>query len=336
MINTRHILIGLMSSFVLLNPLSVQAEPSPVEKHGQLSIVQGQVLDQQQQVVSLAGPSLFWSTNGWQGAAFYTARTVKQVRKDWNASIIRAAMSAQGEGSYLTNPEDNQARVERVVEAAVAEGLYVIIDWHSHRAQDNLEQAQTFFAEMATKYGHLPNVIYEIYNEPLRDTDWSSVIKPYSEAVIATIRKIDPDNLILVGSQSWSQYVDLAAADPILGFEHLAYTLHFYAGTHKQELRDRAQKALDTGLALFVSEWGTVNANGDGAVDRESTELWLDFMRKNNLSHCSWSIVDKKEGAAILQPGTPADRDWLDSDLTPNGHYLRNIIRQWPRASVHH
>jgi endoglucanase len=307
----------------------VQAAQSPVDKHGQLSIVEGRVLDQHLQPVSLAGPSLFWSTNRMEGEAFYTARTVRQVKQNWKASIIRAAMSAQGEGSYLTHPEDNQAKVERVVDAAVAEGLYVIIDWHSHQAEDNLEQAEQFFSAMARKYGHLPNVIYEIYNEPLRDTDWSTVIKPYSEAVIASIRKIDPDNLILVGSQSWSQYVDVAAADPIVGFDNLAYTLHFYAGTHKQDLRDRAQVALDAGLALFVSEWGTVNANGDGGVDRESTELWLAFMRKHSLSHCSWSIVNKKEGAAILQPGTPSDRDWVDSDLTPNGHYLKKIISEW-------
>ena len=37
---------------------------------------------------------------------------------------------------------------------------------------------------MAKKYGKHPNIIYEIYNEPLV-VSWDDVIKPYAENVIA-------------------------------------------------------------------------------------------------------------------------------------------------------
>lgn len=305
------------------------AESSPVKKHGQLSVLSGQIVNQHQQVMSLAGPSLFWSNNTKEGEKFYNAQTVQAFATDWQASIIRAAMAGQYEGSYLTHPEDNREKVERVVDAAIANNIYVIIDWHSHKAELSVEQAVTFFEKMATKYHQYPNVIYELYNEPLDSTDWATVVKPYAENVIAAIRAIDKDNLILVGTQSWSQDVDKAAKDPITGFSNIAYSLHFYAGTHKDDLRAKAQQALDAGLALFVSEWGTVNANGDGDIDYESTEQWLTFIRDNNLSHCSWSVTNKNEASAMLKPTTEELGPWKDRQLTENGLYLKKIIKNW-------
>jgi len=302
---------------------------SAVEKHGQLSIIKGQLVNQYQQDVSLAGPSLYWSNNGWAGEDFYQKEVIDNIKSQWQASIVRAAMGADNEGSYLTHPKDNLERVETVIEAAIENGLYIIVDWHSHHAENHTSQAIKFFQYIAKKYGHLPNIIYEIYNEPLQDTDWQSVIKPYSEKVIAAIRAIDKDNIILVGSQSWSQDVDISAKNPITGYENLAYTLHFYAGTHKADLRAKAQIALDAGLALFVSEWGTVAADGNGSVDYQETEKWLAFMRENKLSHCSWSLSQKEEGASIFTPTASVLGPWSDNDLTENGKYLKQIIQNW-------
>ncbi|MGL1955743.1 MAG: glycoside hydrolase family 5 protein [Colwellia sp.] len=300
-----------------------------VSVQGHLSVLNGKIVNQYSKPVSLAGPSLFWSNDGWQGEMFYNAQTVKAFKDDWHASVIRAAMAAQGKGSYLTHPESNKNKVERVVEAAIDNDIYVIIDWHSHHAEENVAQAIKFFTEMATKYGNHANVIYEIYNEPLKDTDWQTIIKPYSEQVIAAIRKVDPDNLIIVGTQTWSQDVDKVLDSPVLAHKNLVYALHFYAGTHKADLRKRAQTAIDDGLALFVSEWGTVNADGDGAIDRQSTEAWLDFIRKNKLSHCSWSVTNKKENSAMLKPNVSSLGPWSNDQLTDNGKYLKSIISQW-------
>lgn len=314
---------------ILLFASSTPAKQRPVNLHGKLAIHNGNIVNQNKEVVSLAGPSLFWSTKGKEGEAFYNAQTVKAFAEDWNATIIRAAMSAQGEGSYLTHPKHVRKKVEDVVDAAIAENIYVIIDWHSHHAEQNTEQAVQFFEAMATKYQQYPNVIYEIYNEPLKNTDWSSVVKPYAEKVIHAIRAIDKDNLIIVGTQTWSQDVNKAVLDPIVGYQNIAYSLHFYAGTHKASLRKKAQKALNAGLALFVSEWGTVNANGDGDVDRESTQEWMSFIKENNLSHCSWSVTNKDEGAAILKSTTTSLGPWQDDQLTTNGLYLKKIIKNW-------
>ena len=133
-----------------------------------------------------------------------------------------------------------------VVDAAIENGVYVIIDWHSHNLRQ--EEAKEFFTQMATRYKGVPNVIYEVFNEPVEDS-WEQV-KAYSVEVIKTIRAIEPDAVILVGCPHWDQDIHLAADDPITGYSNIMYTLHFYANTHGQWLRDRADYALGKGLPI--------------------------------------------------------------------------------------
>jgi endoglucanase len=276
---------------------------------------------------NLAGNSLFWSNTGWGGERFYNAAVVHWLKTDWKAGIVRAAMGVDAPGGYLEDPKGNLARVRTVVDAAIANDLYVIVDWHSHHAEANRSSAIQFFEEMARSYGARHHVIYEIYNEPLQ-ISWSGQIKPYAEEVIGAIRAIDPDNLIVVGTPTWSQDVDVAAADPIAG-TNIAYTLHFYAGTHGQSLRDKAQKAMDRGAALFVTEWGSVNATGDGAVATKETNAWMDFLREHGISHANWAINDKAEGASVLLPGASIEGGWPASQLTPSGAFAKRIISKW-------
>lgn len=298
-----------------------------VEKHGRLQVAGNKIVGSHGEHVSLAGVSFGWSQ--WDAARFYNAGAVKTLVGDWQAGIVRAALGVHQTG-FLSKPEENEARVRAVIDAAIANGIYVIIDWHDHHAHKHPELAVAFFERMARAYGDKPNVIYEIFNEPLRHASWPAEVKPYSERVIAAIRAIDPDNLIVVGSPSWSQDVDVATADPVSD-PNVAYTLHFYAGTHKQWLRDKAVKALDRGFALFVTEWGVCNADGDGPIDRASVDEWLAFMREHKLSHCAWSLGDKRETCAMLQPGAPADGGWNDEQVTESGTLVRGIVRGWDK-----
>ena len=115
----------------------------------------------------------------------------------------------------------------------------------------------------------------------------------------------------------------------MVGFTNIVYALHFYAGTHRQGLRDRAQSAIDSGLPIFISEWGSVNANGDGEVDIDESMQWLIFAKKNGLSHLSWSISNKVEGASMIKPGASTWGGWTQQELTPNGILIREILRAW-------
>lgn len=324
----RSVIVGVAAAALSSGALSSHVmAATPVETHGALSVKGNRIVDKDARPVALAGVSFFWSNTGWGQDRFYNAGAVKSFARDWNASVVRAAMGAEGNGGFGSDPKGNQARVEAVVDAAVEAGVYVIIDWHSHTAEKNPQAAVAFFSEMARKYGHLPNVIYEIYNEPLQ-VSWSGVVKPYSETVVAAIRAIDPDNLIIVGTPTWSQDVDAAAADPLKG-ENLTYTLHFYSGSHKEGLRDKARVALKSGASLFVSEWGTVNANGDGGVATEEVARWSEFMRENCLSHAAWAVSDKREGASYFKPGASSTGPWTDEDLTPSGIVVRDMVKGW-------
>ena len=104
-------------------------------------------------------------------------------------------------GGYLTNPEAEAAKVEAVIEAATKLGLYVIVDWHAH--QPHPKEAADYFGKLAAKYGDRPNLIYETYNEPLQHHGWAEVVRPYHMQVAAAIRAVDPDNLIVAGT-NWT------------------------------------------------------------------------------------------------------------------------------------
>lgn len=314
-----------LATFFTFNFVSIAQ--TPVALNGALKTSGNRIVNQNNQTVSFAGPSHFWSNTGWGGERFYNSGASNYFRTNWNAGIIRAAMGVDDGGGYLSDPA-NKTRVKTVVDAAINAGMYVIIDWHTHHAENYQQSAIDFFKEMAQTYGNTPNVIYEIYNEPLQ-ISWSSVIKPYAQAVIQAIRAIDPDNLIVVGTPAWSQDVDVAANDPITGYINIAYSLHFYAATHKQALRDKATYALSKGVALFITEWGTCEASGSGFVDEVSTNEWVKFMKANNLSNCNWSINDKAESASILNPGVSSTGSWTDADLTASGKIVKNIVLNW-------
>jgi len=295
----------------------------PVNKHGQLSVKGTQLVDNKGNALSLRGVSFGWHSF-WP--RFYNAKTVKWLKDDWNANVVRAAMGIEVGGpgmTYKENPSDAKAKIKAVVDGAIKEGVYVIIDWHSHNI--NLEEAKAFFAEMSKTYGKYTNILYEVFNEP-DDETWPQV-KAYSEAIIKVIRKNDPDNIILVGCPHWDQDINLPAADPIKGQTNIMYTLHFYAATHKQELRDRADAAIKTGLPVFVSESAGMEATGDGPLDKAEWQKWIDWMESHKLSWITWSVSDKDETCSMLQKTAASDGKWKESDLKQSGVKTREYLK---------
>lgn len=317
----KHIATLISAACGLALALNASAAVQPLSVSGNKILAGGQQ-------ASFAGNSLFWSNNGWGGEKYYTAGTVAWLKSDWKSNLIRAAMGVDEGGGYLQDPVGNKAKVKTVVDAAIANNMYVIIDWHTHHAEQYTSQSIAFFQEMARTYGNTNNVIYEIYNEPLDNASWSGTIKPYAQQVVNAIRAIDPDNLIIVGTRTWSQRVDEASRDPVAG-NNIAYTLHFYAGSHGQGVRDFAQTALNNNAAIFVTEWGSVNANGDGGVNYGETNAWVDFMKRNNISHANWALNDKAEGSSALTGGASGNGGWTNNQLTASGAFAKDIIANW-------
>jgi endoglucanase len=298
-----------------------------VGKHGKLAVKGTALVDKNGDVVVLRGVSFGWHV--WF-SKFYSPQTVAWLHSDWKANVVRAAIGVEPENAYLKNPELAMTSLFNVVDAAIANDQYVIVDWHAHYI--HTEEAKVFFAEVATKYKDYPNVIYEIFNEPWDDTPWADV-KVYSEEVIKVIRAIDPDNVILIGNPHWDQDVHVSADDPIIGYTNIMYTLHFYAATHKQELRDKGTYALSKGLPLFVSECAGMEASGDGPINMEEWNAWLKWMADNNISWVAWSISSKAETCSmIVSDDKPGDKpaplsNWKDDDLKEWGKIIRTELR---------
>jgi endoglucanase len=302
--------------------LATIVSAQPVKTHGQLKVTGTQLTDVHGKPVVLRGMSFGWHCF-WP--RFYNAGTVKWLHNDWKCDVVRAAMGVEPADGYLQKPGWSTEKIKNVVEAAIKENIYVIIDWHSHNIK--LEEAKKFFTEMATAYGKYPNVIYEIFNEPDYET-WSEV-KNYSTEVMKTIRAIDPDNVILVGSPHWDQDVHIVADDPLKGFTNIMYTLHFYAATHKDDLRSRGDYAISKGLPIFISESAGMEASGDGAINDAEWNKWVGWAEKNKISWITWSVSDKNETCSVLLPSANAEGNWKDTDMKESGIKARALLRKF-------
>jgi len=301
--------------------ISLIGVAQPVKDNGPLKVAGIHLVNQKGQPVILRGMSFGWH-NWWP--RFYNAGVVSWLKKDWGCTVVRAAMGVEPDHGYIKEPAWSKEKTKAVIDAAIKEGLYVIVDWHSHNIKQ--EEAKQFFKEIATEYGKQPNIIYEIFNEPERQS-WADV-KAYSIELIKTIRAIDPDNIILVGSPHWDQDVHLVADDPIKGYNNLMYTLHFYAGTHKQQLRDKGDYALKKGLPLFISESAGMEATGNGPLNEPEWIAWIDWAEKNKISWITWSVTDKDETCSVLLPTASSTGNWSLKDLKPSGSKTRELIRK--------
>jgi endoglucanase len=292
-----------------------------VKENGALKVAGTHLVNAKGQSVILRGMSFGWH-NWWP--RFYNAGTVSWLKKDWGCNVVRAAMGVEPDGGYIKQPAWSKGKIKEVIDAAIKENIYVIVDWHSHNIRQ--EEAKKFFTEIATEYGKQPNIIYEIFNEPERQS-WTEV-KAYSIELIKTIRAIDPDNIILVGSPHWDQDIHLVADDPIKGYNNLMYTLHFYAATHKQPLRERGDYALNKGLPIFISESAGMEATGNGPLNVPEWNEWINWAEKNKISWITWSVSDKDETCSVLLPTASSTGNWDTKDLKPSGLKTRELIRK--------
>ncbi|MDR0547125.1 MAG: cellulase family glycosylhydrolase [Dysgonamonadaceae bacterium] len=289
---------------------------------GQLSVNGSALVNERGDTIVLKGVSLSWH-NWW--SKYYEAETVNWLKKDWNINLIRASISVENENGFIKNPEMAMKCLANVVDAAIKNNIYVIIDWHTHRFYPG--EAKAFFTQVAEKYGKYPNIIYEIFNEPLDKPSWQQV-KNYAVELIETIRAIDKKNIILVGSPHWSQDVDLAADNPVTGYENIMYSFHFYAATHRDDIRKRVNYAISKGLPVFVAECGGMEAvNGGGNIDYGQWNEWVKLMNDNRLSFAAWCIANKNETCSMIKNQTEKIADWKESDLTEWGVVIRNLLK---------
>ena len=282
------------------------------------------------------------STHGinWDvGYPYISKKAFQTLRDDYSVNAVRLAMYTTEYYGYCDKGSASesqsqvqktlQARIDTGVKAATDLGMYVIIDWHILNDQNPnkyKKQAKAFFKDMSEKYAQQDNVLYEICNEPNGGTSWSDITK-YAKEIIPVIRKNDPDAIIIVGTPTWSQDVDQAAADPIKG-DNIMYALHFYAATHKTDLRNKMTAAINKGLPVFVTEYGICDASGNGAIDKKEADRWIQTMDEYGVSYIAWNLSNKQESSSIIKSSCPKVSGFKKSELSDEGRWLYHLLRK--------
>ena len=305
---------------------NVSAASTPVKKNGRLSVKGTRLVNSQGKAVVLKGVSthgINWFPQYVNKAAF------KTLRDNWGVNCIRLAMYTEEYNGYCSG--GNQAELRKLinngVKYATELGMYVIIDWHilsDGNPVKNKKQAMSFFKYMAKKYKNQNNIFYEICNEPNGGTSWN-MIKSYASSVIKTIRKYDKKNIILVGTPTWSQDVDVAADSPIKGYSNIMYTFHFYTATHGDSYRQKVQAAIQKGLPVFVSEFGISESSGNGRIDKNEANKWMQFLKKNKISYVCWSLCNKNESCSLLKSSCNRTGNFKKSDLSQAGLWYKSV-----------
>ena len=245
-------------------------------------------------------------------------------------AVLNIIFNYAENNGYCTGGDQKQLKdlVKTGVDAATNLGMYVIIDWHvlgDQNPQTYKEEAKAFFEEMSSLYKDYDNVIYEICNEPNGGTTWADV-KSYAEEVIPIIRKNAKDALIIVGTPTWSQDVDIAAEDPVTGYDNIMYTIHFYADTHRDDLRAKMKTALDAGLPVFCTEFGICDASGAGANNMTEGNAWIRAMNDAGVSYCIWNLSNKGETSSLIKSDCQKTSGWTADELSEAGLWYVGML----------
>ncbi len=311
---------------------------TPVALHGQLRVEGTQLLDACGRPVQLSGVSHFWHT--WEGQEHWNGDVVAWLRDDWRVSVLRAPLACHPnvEGDYLTAPDSSMAQLRRLVDGAIREGMYIIVDFHAHNAYP--EEAKEVLGTIAQEYGQYPNLLYAIWNEPVGTQEapeemWTE-IKAFAKTVIPVIRAADTNNVIVVPTPFYDQFPDVAAANPLtsadLGIpaDNLMYDVHAYAGQHKKMIRDRADVALAAGLPIIMTEVGRVGVDWgpQNKIDSVSFGEWMTWIDAHQISFTKWSLSYRDEVSSSLLPTASATGAWTEADLSPEGRFNRAFLRQ--------
>lgn len=279
---------------------------SPVDKWGQLKGV---------------------STHGIAWFSQYVNKSCFKSFKKMGVNTIRLALYSDPGAGYSTSL---YSKVEEGIRYASELGMYVILDWHilqDGNPKTHQKQALSFFTRFARKYGRQKNILYEICNEPNGNVTWNGDIRPYANKLIKRIRKYDKNSLVIVGTPTWSQDVDVVARDPLTQ-KNVVYALHFYAATHKDELRSKVKTAYQAGLPMFVSEFSICDASGNGRLDRKSATKWMKLLKKYKIGHVAWNISNKNETSALIKSRCKKTGNFTRSNLSPSGRW---IARWWKK-----
>ncbi len=256
-----------------------------------------------------------------------------ELRDTWGCNVFRLAMYTAEYNGYCTSDDKQKEKLKTLITDAISWAneldMYVIVDWHILSDGDPntyKEEAKDFFKGMSERFGDDPHVIYEVCNEPNGKVTWPKV-KSYAEEVIPVIRENAPNSIIIVGSPNWSQDVDKVQINPITGYENIMYTLHFYADTHKDYLRNRLKAAAKKDIPIFVTEFGICDSSGNGSINTAEADKWMEVLDEYGVSRCIWSLTNKNESASLIKFNVSKTKNIKYDDLAESGTWFIDMMK---------
>lgn len=325
MLQIRSALLSAVMFLVfLVLPVNVHASdyvPARPSTTGKLQVRSSELSDINGSSIHLRGVSLHGIT--WF-PDFVNEDLFMQVSKEWQANLIRLPVYT---GEYSNRRELCLDLVRKGIDAAIAADMYVIVDWHVLDDPDpnkDLDMADDFFRTVSSEYPDCPNIIWEICNEPNGETTWSEV-RNFANVIIPVIRKNCPDSVILIGTPNYCKNLNSPAMNP-LEYDNIMYTLHFYAATHKDDLRREYARAKQIGLPVFVSECGLSGSSGSGDLDYDSAASWFSLLEEKGTSFAIWSLSDKNESSALFKPSYDPKISFTVNDLSGCGQWVGPLL----------
>ncbi len=318
--NKFRVLFLLVLLFGVMISLNNESEVSA--KVSTLKVSGTKIVNSKGKTVTLKGVS----THGIAWFPQYVNKKCFKSFKKMGANTVRLALYSDSGAGYSTFW---YSKVEKGIKIAKSLGMYVIVDWHilsDGNPNTNKAEAKKFFKHFASRFGKYNNVLYEICNEPNGDVTWERDIKPYAKSMIKVIRKYAKKAIIIVGTPTWSQDVDIVASSPLKNVKNVMYALHFYADTHRDNIRNKLITANKAGLPVFVSEYSISDASGNGSINKKEGSRWMSLLKRLHIGHIAWSVCNKAESSALIKSSCSKTTNIKKKDLTSCGKW---IVSNW-------
>jgi len=270
--------------------------------------------------VSVIDPEIMNTKRGDKNAASIITDAVN----NYHANVIRIPVlpnpdSGEGTSGFFANPDSYfNNHLNPVITVCKELGVYVIIDLHylsDYNADFRDNYIIPFWDYIAPKYKDSPNVIFEIFNEPINPDNWNTWLEVVAQPVVDKIRNHAPNNLIIVGGPRWSQNMSGAADNPVKG-ENIIYTAHVYP-EHPSASWETNYGAIASKYPVFVTEWGyekgavspTSGTTSEFGVPfsnwmREKELHWTAFSFDNHwfprMFNNDWSLKTGEDGMGVF------------------------------------